>query len=197
MAYEPCQYVLDLMNWKPVDSDGTCKVYYGAPDRADSHFSRPSNIAEVRNVEFHFHMQPDNVHDRTSYPFDPSVAQFKRECPVWYFVGDAADKTPKPTFNIIIAQHGIGELTHDYNVWLDILLGLMKSLNHSGFEEVTVKVVAGSEIWNGAKRDLPSESSMAALRRRFENYMGRATVMGAGEECCMVFHPCGFVRSRL
>ena len=196
MEFDPCQYVRDLMNWKPVDSDGTCKIYHGCPDRANSSFPIPSNMAEVRNVEFHFHMQPDNVHNRTADPFDPSMAQFKRECPAWYFV-DAADTAPKPTFNIIIAYHGIGEPTRDYNVWLDILLGLMKVLTLSGYEEVTVQVVSGSEFWNGAKRDLPSESSMAALRRRFENFMGKATMIGAGEERCMVFHPRGFVRSRL
>ena len=197
MAFDPSQYVRDLMNWEPVDSNGTCKIYHGCPDRANSSFSRPSDMAEVRNVELHYHMQPDNVHNRTMYPFDPSMAQFERECPVWYFVDDAANETPKPAFNIIIAYHGIGEPTCDYNVWLDNLLGLMKAFTRSGLEEVTVKVEAGSEFWNGAKRALPSDSSMAALRRHFENSMGRATMIGAGEETCMVFRPCGFVKSRL
>ena len=169
------------------DQDGTCRIYYCCPDHLDTSDYYPRNKAEVRNLEFHFHLQPDSLDDRTVYPYLPSMAKFQRECPIWSFT-DAEDKTPKPTCNIITAFHGTGKVPDDYHEMLNQLLCLMEHLTTSGYEEVSVKVVAGT-FGMGGKRRLPSDLAMAELRRRFEHYMGTAEVMGEGEASRLEFRP--------
>lgn len=185
--FVPSQAVNEQSTLLSVDQDGTCRIYYCCPNHLDTSDYYPRNKAEVRNLEFHFHLQPDNLHDRTPYPSLPSMAQFQRECPIWSFT-DAGDKTPKPTCNIILAFHGTGKVPDDYHEMLNQLLCLMDHLTTSGYEEVSVKVLAGT-FGLGGKRLLPSDLAMAELRRRCENYMGTAEVIGDGEATRLEFRP--------
>lgn len=172
-----------------VDPDGTCRIYYGALSELSPEdiFNRFNKITEIRNVEFYYHLQPDNIPDRSAYPVLPSMFDFKRTCPIWHFV-DAANEGPKPTCNIIITIHGTGELPHDYDAMLNPLLCLMKSLTIAGFEHVAVKVVPAIQ-YDGTKCPVPSEMSMKLLRHGLEELMGLAKVTFDGDECRMKFHP--------
>ena len=172
-----------------VDPDGTCRIYYGSLDLVEviSSFRMFGKTTEIRNVEFYYHMQPDNPSNRCAYPWLPDMARFRRTCPIWHFV-DAPKNTRKPSCKIIITYHGEGELPYDYDAMLNILLELMESLTLSGFENVAVKIVPGCG-GDGRKCRLPSEMSMALLRHHLENYMGIAKVVYAGEESRLEFRP--------
>lgn len=173
---------------KPIDQDGICNIYYRDLENMDSDFPNPTNIAETRQLNFFFHMQPDNPKDRTAYPHPhPSLNEFKRECPIWHFV-DAADEGEKPTCTITIAHHGIGELPDDYDEMLYLLLELMWDIHRSGFEYVIIKVLRRTSRYFTEGR-LPSYESVAALRSLFEDRLGTATLIDNREEYRMEFYP--------
>lgn len=175
-----------------VDPDGTCRIYYGAPDLPKSNikdnFHLFGNKTDIRTVELHYHMQPDNTEQRTMYPRLPSLRDFRRSCPIWHFVDGSDNESPKPTINIIITYHGRGELPYDYNTMLNPLLSLMASLTINGFESVVVKIVPGVR-GDDSQCDLPSVMSMKVLRQYLENTMGVAKMSYADEECRMKFCP--------
>ena len=176
-----------------VDPDGTCRIYYGAHDLPESSFNDIFKLfgktTDIRNIELHYHVQPDNIHERFMYPSLPSMKDFRKSCPIWHFVDAAAnDKSPKPTCNIIITYHGKGELPFDYDAMLNPLLGLMGSLTLNGFENVAVKVVPGT-LYDGSKCPLPLEMSMRMLRYQLEKLMGVAKMTYAGDACRMKFCP--------
>lgn len=174
-----------------VDPDGTCRIHYGALELPDSssqdNFNRFNKTTEICNVELYYHLQPDNMPDRSGYPSLPSMFQFKRTCPIWHFV-DAANDGPKPTCSIIIAFNGKGEIPYDYDAMLSPLSCLMESLTLAGFEHVAVKVVPAI-LYDGSKCPLPSEMSMELLRHHLEQFMGLAKMTFDDEECRMKFSP--------
>ena len=142
-------------------------------------------MTEIRNVELHYHLQSDSIHERFEYPWLPSMSDFRRSCPIWHFV-DAANEGSKPTCDIFVTYYGKGELLYDYDAMLNPLLCLMESLTLAGFETVAVKIVPGM-LYDGSKCPLPSETSMKLLRHNLENFMGVAKVTYAGDECQMKF----------
>ena len=115
-------------------------------------------MTEIRNVELHYHLQPDSIHERFEYPWLPSMRDFRRACPIWHFV-DAVMQGPKPTCNVIVTCHGQGEPPYDSDAMLNPLLYLMESLTLAGFENVAVEIVPGM-LYDGSKCPLPSETSM-------------------------------------
>ena len=176
-----------------VDPNGTCRIHYAPAALNDNfgfydNFSLFGKMTDIRNIEFYYHMQPDNVDDRCAYPFTlPSVTDFRESCPIWHFV-DAANESPKPTFTIIITCWGKGEPPYDYDAMLNLLLCLMESLTLNGFQNVTVKIVPETRS-DGSKFPLPSEMSMKLLRHHLENFMGVAKMTYASDECRMKFCP--------
>lgn len=173
-----------------VDLDGTCRIYYCCMDHRDTSDRDLRKMAEVRNIEFHFQLQPDDLNDRSVDLYLPSMSQFTGVCPIWLFT-DGGDTAPKPTCNIITAFHGTGKVPDDYQVMLHQLLCLTKHLTLSGYEEVSVKVVAGT-FGIGGKRRLPSDLAMTEVRRLFEQNMGTAEVVGEGEVSRLQFRPRAF-----
>ena len=174
-----------------VDPDGTCRIYYGPPDLPESTFKDNfilfGKMTEIRTVDLHYHLHPDNMRERSMYPSLPSMSDFRRACPIWHFV-DAAKEGPKPTCNIILTYHGNGELPYDYNTMLDPLTSLMEALTLTGFMNVAVKIVPGM-LGDGSKCPLPSKMSIKLLKHNLENFMGVANMYFAGEECRMSFRP--------
>ena len=174
-----------------VDPDGTCRIYYGPPDFPvyifKNDFSIFGRTTEIRNVEFHYHLQPDDFNKRFEYTWLPSLSQFKQSCPVWHFV-DAETKGLKPRCSITVTYHGTGELPYDYDTMLNSLLSLMESLTLRGYENVRVKVVPGISGYDSTCPP-PSEMSMKLLRHSFENFMGVAKMKYAADGCRMEFCP--------
>ena len=100
-----------------VDPDGTCRIYYGAPDPPELSFTDSfylhRKMKDIRNVELYYHLQPDDLCHRLMYPFLPSMSGFRGACPIWHFV-DVATEGPIPEYNGIITYHGKGEFPYDY-----------------------------------------------------------------------------------
>ena len=173
VPFEPLQKMtLDDIIGVPVDANGICKFYYQCPNRGTSNFPKPDNIADVRHIELHFHMQPDARQDRIMYPFDPSD-DFLRQCPIWYFL-DEDDKAPKPTCTIFVTYHGVGDVYSDYRKYNDLLGPVMEHLTSCRFEEVWVKVMPGLRRNGTNCLPPPTSGGMRDVTSFYEEYMGKA-----------------------
>ncbi len=184
------------------DADGTSRFYYGVLDRPDSYFPCPryETMAAIRNVDLHFHMRQGRQGCCMAETFDPrsdntelpSMFEFRCECPIWHFVGPGG---PKPALTIFVERFGEGGLGIDYEVMLNMLLGVMQTLPGAGFENVVVRV-AKVPIGELVAPVRATEFEMRVLRCRFEDQMGEATVVDEGDVCRMEFCPRDFVERR-
>ena len=174
-----------------VDPEGTCRTQYGNPDIPKYNFRDDFSVfgktTEIRNVEFHYHLYPDELSKRFVYISLPSLNQFKQSCPIWHFV-DASNNGLKPVWNITVIYHGTGELPYDYDTMLNSLLSLMEAVTLRGYENVQVKVVRGITGYD-SKCPPPLDMSMKLLRHSFENFMGVAKMKYVGDGCRMQFCP--------
>lgn len=139
-------------------------------------------MAEIRNVEFHFHLEKDSTKNPTLIPFPPSIDDFG-ECPIWYFV-DEQGRIQAPNLTILLTCDGTGSLPRDYDAMLGLLEGLMNDLVTARFEHVEVKLEFGSFV---------SANERRALKHRFEKVMGTATVIDGNVRYHMEFCPSQFM----
>ena len=175
-----------------LDSDGTCTIFYGCPNQANSSFPKPENMADIRNVVLRFHMKVD-VHHSDPSTYDAPAMEFEY-CPIWHFIDDANEiKTdvPKPTCSIIIIYDEADSLSRDYNSSLSILLGLMRVLTQSGFEDVRVKILFAPSAVEGPRASWGAqEDHLHFLKPQFERRLGRAMMYAFwGDECELEFRP--------
>lgn len=166
-----------------VHQEATCRIYYGCPDHADSNFSRPANPAQIRNVEFRFHM------DSHLSENPPTMSYFKNDCAIFRF--DELNTAPNSTCNLSL-EYGVGLKLPSCEL-LNLFLQALQPL--IGFENLVLKIGPGpTGLFFGLDPTWePGAEKQATYKRKLqpalEHFLGPVTMVGDAEGRLMVFHP--------
>lgn len=166
----------------PPNPSRSCTIYYNCPNRANSTSPKIEEIAQIRHVEFHLHLQKD-TRQGTVTGKHPAKTEFEA-CPIWNFLRDSPNGDPHPTVDIILTSDGAGKIPRDYSATFEPLLDLMQQFQSYSFEQVLVKLEGGGSFGDSAARRV--------LREAFESEMGKATVLDGREGRRMRFDPSSF-----
>ena len=164
-----------------INKEATCRIYYGCPDHANSHFSKPANPAGIHNVEFHFHISNLLIVN------PPSGTQFREDCATFRL--DECNTASKSTCNITLTYETIG-LETPRGEMLNLFFQALRPL--AGFESVVLEVVptrtASLYFGLGLEPENPAITEQR-LKPTLERFLGAVTMVGEGERRLMVFHP--------
>ncbi len=164
-----------------INQEATCRIYYGCPDHANSHFSKPANPAGIHNVEFHFHISNLLIVN------PPTVTQFREDCATFRL--DECNTAPKSTCNITLTYETLG-LETPRGEMLNLFFEALRPL--AGFASVVLEVVptrtAGLYFGLGLEPEKPAVTEQR-LKPTLERLLGAVTMVGEGERRLMVFHP--------
>lgn len=174
-----------------INQEATCRIYYGCPDHAKTNFLRPANPAEIRNVEFRFHITSHLSNN------PPTVAQFQEDCAIFRL--DEFNRAPRSTCNLTLEYGtvGLGPQAHEMlNRFFNALWPL------TGFEDVVLKVVPGptdptdpTDRFFGPRppawlsRPETQVTIEQKLKPGLEHFLRPVTMVGEGDGRRMVFHP--------